>query len=117
MSGSDLALRQAVQRLRRRWRGRVLLEGAARVAIAVVLALVAGAALNVILGGGSGTTVAVRVIGYLLIAAALARYVVVPDAGHSALEPGIRAALVNATESFRLSRSDDLFAPRFPWET
>ena len=29
-----------------------------------------------------------------------ARYVVVPDAGHSALEPGIRAALVNATESF-----------------
>ncbi|MGE0579424.1 MAG: hypothetical protein AB7O82_32615, partial [Reyranella sp.] len=46
------------------------------------------------------------------------RYVVVPDAGHSALEPGIRAALVNATESFRLSVSDtDLFAPRFPWET
>ena len=29
----------------------------------------------------------------------------------------IRAALVNATESFRLSTSDDLFAPRFPWET
>ncbi len=29
----------------------------------------------------------------------------------------IRAALVNATESFRLSASDDeLFAPRFPWE-
>ena len=47
-----------------------------------------------------------------------ARYIVVPDAGHSALEPGIRAALVNATESFRLSSSDvDLFAPRFPWET
>jgi proline iminopeptidase len=47
-----------------------------------------------------------------------ARHVVVPDAGHSALEPGIRAALVNATESFRLSLAeDDLFAPRFPWET
>jgi len=42
---------------------------------------------------------------------------VVPDAGHSALEPGIRAALVNATESHRMSSSDDLFAPRFPWET
>jgi proline iminopeptidase len=42
----------------------------------------------------------------------------VPDAGHSALEPGVRAALVNATESSRLSSSDvDLFAPRFPWET
>jgi len=46
-----------------------------------------------------------------------ARFVIVPDAGHSALEPGIRAALVNATESFRLSTSEDeLFAPRFPWE-
>ena len=27
-----------------------------------------------------------------------------------------RAALVNATESFRLTASEDLFAPRFPWE-
>ncbi len=47
-----------------------------------------------------------------------ARHVIVPDAGHGALEPGIRAALVNATESARLASSDfDLFAPRFPWET
>lgn len=30
-----------------------------------------------------------------------ARYVVVPDAGHSALEPGIRSALVGATERFK----------------
>ncbi|MCC7274369.1 MAG: prolyl aminopeptidase [Alphaproteobacteria bacterium] len=30
-----------------------------------------------------------------------ARYVVVPDAGHSAMEPGIRAQLVAATQSFR----------------
>ena len=30
-----------------------------------------------------------------------ASYVVVPDAGHSAMEPGIRAALVAATEKFR----------------
>ena len=46
-----------------------------------------------------------------------ARFVIVPDAGHSALEPGIRAALVNATESHRLSVADEeLFAPRFPWE-
>lgn len=29
------------------------------------------------------------------------RYVVVPDAGHSALEPGIRRALVEATQDFR----------------
>lgn len=30
-----------------------------------------------------------------------ARYVIVPDAGHSAMEPGIRAALVRATESIK----------------
>jgi proline iminopeptidase len=33
-----------------------------------------------------------------------AEYVVVPDAGHSAMEPGIRAALVRATERFKLRR-------------
>ncbi len=31
-----------------------------------------------------------------------AEFVIVPDAGHSALEPGIRAALVRATETMRL---------------
>jgi proline iminopeptidase len=30
-----------------------------------------------------------------------ARYIVVPDAGHSALEPGVRAGLVAATERFK----------------
>jgi proline iminopeptidase len=33
-----------------------------------------------------------------------AEYVVVPDAGHSALEPGIRRALVAATERFKIIR-------------
>ena len=30
-----------------------------------------------------------------------AQYIVVPDAGHSALEPGVRAALINATQAFK----------------
>ncbi len=30
-----------------------------------------------------------------------ARYVIVPDAGHSAMEPGVRAALVRATEAMK----------------
>ena len=30
-----------------------------------------------------------------------ARYVIVPDAGHSALEPGIRSALIEATDDMR----------------
>jgi len=31
-------------------------------------------------------------------------YIVVPDAGHSAWEPGIRAELVRATERFKTRR-------------
>jgi len=34
-----------------------------------------------------------------------AEYIVVPDAGHSAWEPGIRAQLVAATERFKVSRA------------
>jgi proline iminopeptidase len=30
-----------------------------------------------------------------------AEYCVIPDAGHSALEPGIRSALIEATEKFK----------------
>lgn len=46
-----------------------------------------------------------------------AEYMVVPDAGHSALEPGVRAALVGATERFRLSwRGLEAIAPQFPWQ-
>jgi proline iminopeptidase len=45
------------------------------------------------------------------------RHVVVPDAGHSALEPGIRAALVNATESFRQAQyAGEAVQPGVPWE-
>ena len=33
-----------------------------------------------------------------------AHYTVVPDAGHAAFEPGIRSALVSATEHFRVNR-------------
>lgn len=45
-------------------------------------------------------------------------YIVVPDAGHSALEPGVRAALVNATERFRMTwRGIDPIGAQFPWQT
>ncbi len=40
-----------------------------------------------------------------------ANYVIVDDAGHSAMEPGVRAALVRATETFKLrARSTPLLA-------
>lgn len=78
MSGSDRALHEAVRRLRRGWRARVLLEGAVKVGAAVPLALVIGAVLTTLFGPGSNAVVTVRVVGYLLIGAALTRYLLLP---------------------------------------
>jgi hypothetical protein len=78
MSESDRALREAVRRLRRGLRNRVLLEGAVRVLAAGLLALLLGAVLTASFGAGSNAVATVRVIGYLLIAAALLRYLVLP---------------------------------------
>jgi len=80
MSESERALHDAVRRLRRGRRRRVLLEGAVKVIAAALLALLAGAALSAVFGGGSNAVVTVRVVGYLLIAAAVVRYLVVPVA-------------------------------------
>jgi proline iminopeptidase len=35
-----------------------------------------------------------------------AKYVIIPDAGHSAMEPGIRAALVRAAEAMNPASAD-----------
>ncbi|HLG04584.1 MAG TPA: hypothetical protein VI383_00405, partial [Gemmatimonadales bacterium] len=115
MSGSDLALRQAVVRIRRGWRRRVLLEGGIRVAAAVVVAVIAGAVLTW-LGPGSDSAVTVRVIGYLIIGVALLRYLVVPafrqpDDRQLALyveeqAPELRQALVSAVHELDASGSD-----------
>jgi hypothetical protein len=78
LSPSERELTLAVRRLRRGWRMRVLTEGAARVAVAALLAVLAGAALAGAFGAGSATVVTMRVLGYLLIAAAAVRYLVVP---------------------------------------
>ena len=78
MSGIDLALRQAVARLRRRRTNRVLLEGLVKVVAAVFLAVLIAAILTATLGSGSNAVVTARVIGYLLIAAALITYLFVP---------------------------------------
>ncbi len=75
---AEQELARAVRRLRRGWRIRVLAEGAARVAIAALLALLAGAALSSLFGAGSATVVTMRVLGYLLIGAAVLRYLLMP---------------------------------------
>ncbi|HSE51332.1 MAG TPA: DUF4175 family protein, partial [Gemmatimonadales bacterium] len=77
----DAELREAVRGLRARWRRRILAEGAAKVAIAALLALLAGVIVTKVVGAGAGSVVTVRVIGYLLIAAAAVRYLIGPFLG------------------------------------
>ncbi|HEV8358308.1 MAG TPA: DUF4175 family protein [Gemmatimonadales bacterium] len=110
-SGADQDLSQAIRRLRRRWRARVLAEGAARVAAAGLLAVLAGGLLTWLLGAGSATVVTVRVLGYLLIGAALTRYLLLPawrrpDEARLALyieerAPELRQSLVSAVHELR----------------
>src|SRR5262249_50212354 len=78
MSESDRALHLTVHRLRRGLRNRLLLEGGAKVLAAALLALGAGSVLTAIFGAGSNAVVTIRVVGYVLIAAALVRYLLVP---------------------------------------
>lgn len=116
MSESDRALHDAVRRLRRGLRNRVLLEGAVKVAAAVVLALLFGAALTALFGAGSNAVVTVRVVGYLLIAAVLVRYLVVPalqrpDDARLALyaeeqAPELKQALVSAVHELRTPEAE-----------
>jgi hypothetical protein len=106
MSGIDLALRQAVDRLRRRRLNRVLLEGAGKVVFAVLLAVLAAVLVTALLGAGSNGVLTARVIGYVVIAAAVVRFLVVPlfrrpTDRQLALyieerEPALRQALVSA---------------------
>jgi uncharacterized protein DUF4175 len=109
--GSEQDLSGAIRRLRRRWRARVLAEGAAKVAAAALIAVVAGGLLTWIVGPGSAAVVTVRVLGYLLIGSALVRYVVMPlwrrpDEARLALyveerAPELRQALVSAVHELR----------------
>ncbi|MCL4867288.1 MAG: hypothetical protein KJZ47_15450, partial [Gemmatimonadales bacterium] len=77
-AGRDEALRDAVGAIRRHWRRRVLLEGAAIVAGTALGAVLMGALLSAILGPGSASATVVRVVGYLLIGGAAARFLVMP---------------------------------------
>ena len=110
---AERELAQAVRRLRRGWRMRVVAEGTARVAIAGLLALLAGATLSALFGAGSATVVTMRVLGYLLIAAAALRYLLVPalrrpDDARLALyveerAPELHQTLLSAVHELRVS--------------
>lgn len=109
MSGLDRALRQAVDRLRRRRLTRILLEGAGAVVGALLLAVSAAVLVTALLGPGSNAVVTARVIGYVVIGAAAARYLVAPlfrrpSDRQLALyieerEPALRQALVSAVQA------------------
>lgn len=77
MTSAD-RLRDALSALRRDWRRRVLVESAVKVTVAALGAVLLGFCFTVLLGPGSATIVVIRVVGYLLIAAALARFIALP---------------------------------------
>ena len=77
----DADLRQAVHRLRTRWRRRIIAEGLAKVAVAALIALLAAAIVGKLMGAGTSSVVTVRVVGYFLIVAAAVRYLVRPFLG------------------------------------
>ncbi len=116
MSESDRALHDAVRRLRRGLRNRVLLEGTVKVAGAALLALFVGSVLTALLGAGSNVVLTVRVLGYLLIAAALVRYLLLPalqrpDDARLALyaeeqAPELKQTLVSAVHELRTPEAE-----------
>jgi hypothetical protein len=105
-------LLEALAALRRDWRRRVLIESAVKVTVAAVAALLLGLLLSALLGHASGTVMAIRVVGYLLIAAAVARFVVLPllrppSDGRFALyveerAPELRQALLSAVHELNI---------------
>ena len=116
MSESDRALHETVRRLRRGLRNRLFLEGGAKVLAAALLALLVGVLLTAIFGAGSNAIVTIRVLGYVLIAAALVRYLLVPlfgrhDAARLALyaeeqAPELKQALVSAVHELAVPEED-----------
>ncbi|CAN5473587.1 hypothetical protein BH09GEM1_BH09GEM1_43020 [soil metagenome] len=64
--------------LRRQWRARVILESVVWIAIAAVIAIAAGLLITSVFGTTSSSVLFMRGLGYLLIIAAVVRYLVRP---------------------------------------
>jgi hypothetical protein len=75
---SAAQLLEALATLRRHWRRRVLLESAAKIGLAALVAIAGGFLLSAVLGGGTGTVVAMRFVGYAVIIVAVVRFLALP---------------------------------------
>ncbi len=64
--------------LRRQWRQRVLFESIVWIAAATLVAVMVGEAAIALLGASPGTVLAMRLLGYTLITAAIVRFLVGP---------------------------------------
>lgn len=92
--------------LRRQWRQRVVLESLVWIALAALLALLAGHVITTMLGASGMGMIAARGVGYLLIAAAALRFLVIPLARRTSDQrfalyveeraPELRQALLSA---------------------
>ncbi|MDQ2664720.1 MAG: hypothetical protein M3Z05_01815 [Gemmatimonadota bacterium] len=69
---------ETLAELRRQWRRRVILESVVWIAIAAVISIAAGLLITAMFGTTSSTVLFMRGLGYLLIIAAVVRYLVRP---------------------------------------
>lgn len=105
-------LLDALATLRHQWRTRVLLESAVWVAAAALLAVLAGMLITATFGTTTSSLLVARVLGYSLIAVAMARFLIVPLVKRASDErfalyveeraPELRQALLSAIHEFRL---------------
>ena len=77
MTPADQLL-QSLAALRRQWRLRVILESAVWIAVAALLAIVAGLLIITLFGTTSSSVMFMRGLGYVLIVVAIVRFLVLP---------------------------------------
>ncbi|MEP6619884.1 MAG: DUF4175 family protein [bacterium] len=102
--------------LRRQWRTRVLLESSVWIAVAALLAVIAGQVTTSAFGTTTSTLIAARIIGYALIVVAIVRFLVMPLVKRASDErfalyveeraPELRQALLSAIHELRLPEAN-----------
>ena len=113
-----LQLRESLAVLRRQWQQRVLLESSVWIALAIILAIVAGLGIYRSMGSTDTSIVVVRTFGYLLILATIVRFLIVPLRQRASDErfalyveeraPQLRQALLSAMHELQIPEEKQL---------
>ncbi|MEP7000851.1 MAG: DUF4175 family protein, partial [bacterium] len=105
-------LLESLAALRRQWRQRVILESAVWIAIAALLAVVAGVLITTLFGATTSAVMFMRGLGYVLIVVAVVRFLVLPLIKRASNErfalyveeraPELRQALLSAVHELEV---------------